>query len=157
MRKPYGMGADALVFSAIRGRGEAERDGKILDLVQKAFLSVLQGETFASNEARPLDMAALANYARNVLRDAARYHEGLDSAMLERIIELPWQGQIGEKLGFEIRSPRLGEVLVQVLVHTAYHRGQVNMRLREIGIDPSMTDYMAWVWAGKPSAAWFSE
>jgi len=159
----YTEWADALVFSAIRGGGEAERDGKILVLVrhivlvQNAFLSVLRRRPFASDETRSLDMAALEEYARNVHRDAVQYHEELDSGMFERIVELPWQGLVGEKLGFEVRSPKLGEALVQVFVHTAYHRGQVNMRLREIGIDPPMTDYIAWVWAGKPSATWHSE
>ncbi|NTW75253.1 MAG: hypothetical protein HGB29_10375 [Chlorobiaceae bacterium] len=33
----------------------------------------------------------------------------------------------------------------------------MNARLRELGIEPPMTDFIAWVWAQKPAAAWSAE
>jgi uncharacterized damage-inducible protein DinB len=39
-------------------------------------------------------------------------------------------------------------------MHSTYHRGQVNARLRELGIEPPLTDYIAWIWFGRPEAEW---
>ncbi len=51
-------------------------------------------------------------------------------------------------------NPSLGQTLLQVTAHSSYHRGQVNVRLRELGVDPPMTDFIVWVWGRKPSPAW---
>jgi uncharacterized damage-inducible protein DinB len=39
-------------------------------------------------------------------------------------------------------------------MHTAYHRGQISTRIREIGGEPPLIDYLYWVWAGRPSPGW---
>ena len=39
-------------------------------------------------------------------------------------------------------------------MHSTYHRGQVNVRLRELGGEPQLVDFIAWVWEGKPRAVW---
>lgn len=35
-----------------------------------------------------------------------------------------------------------------------YHRGQVNTWLRELGLEPPLVDFIAWVWFGKPAPDW---
>ena len=35
--------------------------------------------------------------------------------------------------------------------HSTYHRGQVNARLREIGAEPPLVDYIAWLWFDRPA------
>ncbi len=42
----------------------------------------------------------------------------------------------------------------QVANHSTYHRGQVNRSLRQLGGEPPLVDYIAWVWFGKPKAEW---
>ena len=37
------------------------------------------------------------------------------------------------------------EILQHVLFHGQYHRGQINSRLREIGIEPVSMDYILWL------------
>jgi hypothetical protein len=34
--------------------------------------------------------------------------------------------------------------------------GQVNVRLRELGCEPPLVDFIAWIWLGQPSADWDS-
>jgi len=41
-----------------------------------------------------------------------------------------------------------------VALHSLYHRGQVNARLREVGGTPPLVDYIAWLWFGRPAAEW---
>ena len=44
--------------------------------------------------------------------------------------------------------------MIQVAMHTAYHRGQINTRVRELGGEPKLVDFIAWIWYGKPKADW---
>jgi uncharacterized damage-inducible protein DinB len=46
------------------------------------------------------------------------------------------------------------ETLLQIPMHSHYHRGQVNTRLRELGATPPLVDFIAWAWMGKPAAEW---
>jgi uncharacterized damage-inducible protein DinB len=48
----------------------------------------------------------------------------------------------------------LTDTILQVTSHTTYHRGQVNRRLRELGGDPPLTDFVVWIWRGKPNTEW---
>jgi uncharacterized damage-inducible protein DinB len=59
-----------------------------------------------------------------------------------------------ERLGREPVEPTMGESLFQLTSHGTYHRGQVNSRLRELGAEPPLVDYIAWIWLGRPAPAW---
>ena len=48
----------------------------------------------------------------------------------------------------------MAETCLQVCSHSTYHRGQVNARLREIGAEPPLVDYIAWLWFERPAADW---
>ena len=37
----------------------------------------------------------------------------------------------------------IGEILDHLLLHGAYHRGQIALQFRSAGIDPALTDYIA--------------
>jgi uncharacterized damage-inducible protein DinB len=43
--------------------------------------------------------------------------------------------------GREYRTS-LGDILTQVVLHGAYHRGQVALALRQVGVDPPNTDFI---------------
>lgn len=45
----------------------------------------------------------------------------------------------------------VGEILLHVALHGQYHRGKVNLLLRQAGLDPAPTDYIAFV-RGAPAA-----
>ena len=59
------------------------------------------------------------------------------------------------KWGFEYQQ-KLDEILSSSLSdeHSTYHRGQINTRFRELGGEPAMVDFIAWVWLGKPKSEW---
>jgi len=67
---------------------------------------------------------------------------------------MPWIAEYEQQIGRRFEKPTLGETMFQVTSHSTYHRGQVNMRLRGIGGEPPLVDFIAWVWFGKPTAEW---
>jgi uncharacterized damage-inducible protein DinB len=152
--------ADALVFSTITGKPEVEQDGYILaklrhlHAVQKIFLDVWSARPLDPRVADDLAVEELVSFARGVHQESMRFLEALTPAELERVIELPWSKTATEKLGFTVAEHSLVDTLVQVPEHSAYHRGQLVVRLRELGVDPPMTDFIAWIWRHKPDAAW---
>ena len=38
--------------------------------------------------------------------------------------------------------------------HTGHHRAQANSRLRALGAEPPIIDYIAWLWLERPAPAW---
>jgi uncharacterized damage-inducible protein DinB len=156
----YTEWADSVVFAAIMGNLQAENDESILmrlrhnHLVQKVFLDVWQDLPIDPTETQSLDMAALAGFTRDVHRNMRLFHETLSLTELDRTVVLPWSRLVSQKLGFETASPTMAQTLVQVFAHSSYHRGQVNARLRDLGIEPPMTDFIVWVLGHKPTPAW---
>ncbi|NTU53391.1 MAG: damage-inducible protein DinB [Chlorobiaceae bacterium] len=148
--------ADALVFSAIFGRPEVEQDEFILaklrhlHVVQKIFLDVWREIPLNPQEADALDSQRLRLFAWNTHDETMRFLESLTPDALDRLFVLPWSKMATAKLGFEVADHTLAETLVQVPAHSSHHRGQVCARLRELGVDPPMTDYIAWIWRHKP-------
>jgi len=147
--------ADALVLAAVIGNPEAGRDEIILaklrhqHLVQQAFLNFWQGLPIDPNLTRSLEIEALARFARQVHGETSRYHETVCEADLDRIVDMPSKKMIAERLGFEPGDPSLAQTFLQVFSHSAYHRGQVSARLRELGVEPPMTDFIVWIWGCK--------
>lgn len=67
----------------------------------------------------------------------------LASAGLDKMIALPR----GPKGPFEAPA---GVLLLQALTHSQHHRGQNASRMRQLGVTPPMTDYIAWYALGRP-------
>lgn len=42
----------------------------------------------------------------------------------------------------ELWSSRVGDILMHVLFHSAYHRGQIALQMRASGVAPAYTDYI---------------
>jgi len=66
-------------------------------------------------------------------------------------IDIPWAKRYAKE---EAAAATLGDTLLQVPMHSTYHRGQVNARIRELGGEPPLVDYIVWVWLGRPAAEW---
>lgn len=52
--------------------------------------------------------------------------------------------------GVEFRTP-MADVLTHLVIHSAYHRGQVAAAVREAGGKPAATDYVVWIRKGRPA------
>jgi uncharacterized damage-inducible protein DinB len=152
--------ADAAVWSAALASNPARTDARLFDLlyhshvVQHAFLRTWLQQpydaSFPAFEALPPLMA----WARSFHDQAAGSVAALVPETLEDPMPVPWAGMVEQAIG---RPPALttrGDTVLQVAMHTHYHRGQVNLRLRELGETPPLVDYIAWVWYGRPRARW---
>ena len=147
---------DAEHWRAIGAHTAARDDKAIRDrlhhiaIVQRAFLWTVGDRQDQFAFTTPDDFSsfdALRAYARE-------HHDRLspaiatisDSQLAESIV-IPW-----------FKDPPLSltvaEALMQGAMHSQYHRGQNATRLREMGGEPPMTDYIVWLWKGRLEADW---
>jgi uncharacterized damage-inducible protein DinB len=149
--------ADATVWRALLAHPPAARDDRLRNLllhlhtVQRAFLDVWTGQplAFPNRDDFP-DVAAVQRWSQPTYAAAHRFLQSLDPDALGRPVILPWSAQLTAKFGRVPETPTLAETIFQVTSHSTYHRGQVNARLREIGGEPPLVDYIAWIWFGRP-------
>jgi uncharacterized damage-inducible protein DinB len=154
--------ADASVWRALLAHPKAGQDKRIRDLlvhthgVQRAFLMIWSSHgpvTFPALHT-DADLPALHVWASSYYPELAAALSSFDAAALMRPIEMPGLGPYEEKMGRRFDKPTLAETIYQVVSHSTYHRGQVNARLREIGGEPPLVDYIAWIWFGRPAPEW---
>lgn len=152
--------ADAIVWSAALASPAAAEDENLRDRLlhihatQLAFLYHWQGRIRELAKPEISDAASVARWGRQFYGQARDYLASLDESDLARPSVVPWATMVERLLGRKAEDASLGETLYQVAMHSTYHRGQVNTRLRELGIDPPMTDLIAWVWIGRPGPEW---
>ena len=136
--------SDAEILKAIDRQacaGEDEALRKTLHhmlLTQRAFLSLFLK--------RPFDVEREARLPASLPEFEARFHEThieelefvdrLDESELARVVELPPRPDL---------RATLGETLVQVVMHSQWHRGQCASRLRALGGNPPTLDFLLWV------------
>ncbi len=67
-------------------------------------------------------------------------------ALLDGLTEEQWAGTLTYRntKGVEFKTP-IRDVLMHLVMHSAYHRGQVAAAVREAGSKPAATDYVAYV------------
>jgi uncharacterized damage-inducible protein DinB len=153
--------ADAIIWAAALAHGPAARDARLRDLllhlhtVQRAFLLVWTQQELSFPDTKEFpDIESVRQWSYTTYAAANRFLQSVDAAALERPVIMPWAAQIATRLGREPKNPTLAETIFQVTSHSTYHRGQVNARLRELGGEPPLVDFIAWVWFGKPDPAW---
>ncbi|TAK56717.1 MAG: hypothetical protein EPO24_10785 [Bacteroidetes bacterium] len=117
-------------------------------LTERAFLSIVRGEELVF---RKLDDFATTLYLKLYAKQTSEgVHEFLSSVTESRLSEMltiPWFKTPPLQITIE-------QALTQAAMHSHYHRAQNASRMREIGIEAPLTDYIAWIWKGKPEAAW---
>ncbi len=151
--------ADAETWSAVRAAGAGE-DPRVRGLlihvhtVQWAYLQLWRGEAVRIPEPETLpDAAAVQAWAREYYTQSKDYLGGTDASTLERTIAFPWAEQLVSRFG-QVHPTTLRQAMLQVPMHSAHHRAQVCTRLRELGGEPPLVDFVGWVWLGLPPAAW---
>jgi uncharacterized damage-inducible protein DinB len=121
-----------------------------IHMVQHAFVWIV-GDRGTPFEISKLDefatFEALGEYARRYHRHVGPLFETLTDDRLQASIDMPW---------FEDPplSITVAEALTQCAMHSQHHRGQNAARLRELGGAPEDTDYIVWLWKGRPAPAW---
>ncbi len=142
--------ADMLHWAAFEQYPRALGDGEIrkrlyhLHMTQYAFYCITSGEKFAFRQPEEFaDIMTLKNFAIDTHNLFRHLLSKVTEPGLEEILNIPW-----------FKEPPLmisrRNALVQAVYHSQYHRGQNAMRMRELGGEPPMTDYIAWLWKGRP-------
>jgi uncharacterized damage-inducible protein DinB len=152
--------ADATVWRAVWSSSAASNDQRIKDwlhhihMVQHAFINVWRELPHSANAGSDLSLSELQSWGREYHQLAASHFATLADEDLDQPMNMPWAKYLTKRLGRDPAGTTRGETLVQVAAHSTYHRGQVNARLRELGDEPPLTDFIAWLWFGKPDPEW---
>jgi uncharacterized damage-inducible protein DinB len=152
--------ADRQVWRAVLEAPAARTDETLrrlllhVHVVQRAFLNVWLGNpmTFPDVSEFP-DVASIAGWIGSYYADANAFLDTVTEEALSRPVALPWEGDIAKYIGRPPQRPTLGETMFQVTSHTTHHRAQVSARLRSVGGEPPIVDYIAWIWLGRPAPA----
>ena len=140
------------------GTPAAEGDEKLRKLlhhihnVQQLFLQVWKEVPLTFTKPSSFtNLAAMEQWTRPYYPEAHEFLARLTTTDLEKRIIMPWVPEFEKRQGVTFATPTLAETIFQVTSHSTYHRGQVNVRLREVGGNPPLVDFIAWVWLGKPT------
>lgn len=152
--------ADAQVWSTTLQSGPARADDRLrgwlfhIHTVQRAFTSIWNGGMpELASLASFADAPALAIWGREAHVGVRTFLAAADDPVLARTVKLPWAGRAIERPD-AVAHPTLAETVRQVSMHSVHHRGQANARLRELGAEPPLVDYIAWIWRGRPAPPW---
>ena len=152
--------ADAQSWRAVRSLPAAQSDERLkwllhhVHLVQSIYLQAWRGDPFKLTELSSYpDLAAIEAWAQPYYPLAIAFADTLDDSRFSGPVDFPWREMIAEKFG-TVLPVTLSESAWHVLSHTTYHRGQIAIRLRELGGEPPLVDFLYWVWAGKPAPEW---
>ena len=152
--------ADAAVWNSALDSAQASADAKLreylyhLHVVQRVFLQLWRGEPRETPFPNFGEAAPLMQWGRSYYVEALEHLAELSDEELVKPLPVPWSAMVQERLGRAPEVTTVGETGLQVVMHSMYHRGQVNARLREVGGVPPLVDYIAWVWLGRPAAEW---
>jgi uncharacterized damage-inducible protein DinB len=155
--------ADARVWTSVMASSSEQMDAKLRDylyhlhMVQYAFLKTWRGEPLEAPKQTFDDSQSLMLWGRAYYGKAIAHLETLSGERLSEPMPLAWAGMVEQAIGRAAETTTVGETVLQVAMHSLYHRGQINARLREVGKEPPLVDYIAWVWFGRPAPEWPSE
>ena len=122
---------------------------------QRAFFQV-----WTDGQVPPYDVDSFSTvvqlhaWARSYYPEVTEFLTKLNTDRLDETVSVPWARMFEKRLGKSIQATTLGETVFQVWAHTHYHRGQVNAQLRNLGGEPPLVDYIAWIWADRPTPVW---
>jgi uncharacterized damage-inducible protein DinB len=143
----YQAWADAAHWKALRENATLLEDAEIrkrlnhMVAAMKLLTTLARGETPDLTPAKEIDsiddLEAAMGKAQTNLTAA------IGSVDLDKMIALPR----GPKGPFEAPA---GVLLLQALMHGQHHRGQNASRMRQLGVNPPMTDFVIWYALGQP-------
>lgn len=154
--------ADAAMWRCVLGSDKLVADGKVrfwlhhVHVVQHAFPSVWRGEALDLPELTDFDddTAALVRWGRDGHEEIRRFLASAPPGRLDELLELPWAERLTRQFGRTPEPITLGESAHQVALHSLHHRAQIAARVRELGGEPPLADFIAWLWLGRPEPEW---
>jgi uncharacterized damage-inducible protein DinB len=108
--------------------------------VQRAFLLICQKKNLDRRLLVEVqDMSILKKNIEDSHKEAIEFVKNISDECLKEVVNIPWFKDPPVNITTE-------QALMQAAMHSHYHRAQNATRLREIGIDPPLTDYIVWLW-----------
>lgn len=139
--------ADHEILEAVRSEdasSEAFREFSHVIGCEEVWLSRLEARPPRAPVWPSVTRAELERLVDQTHDGYGRYLEELSEMDLERSVRYT------NSAGTSFATP-VGDILLHVVLHGQYHRGKVNLLLRQSGRDPAPTDYIAFV-RGAPAA-----
>ena len=150
--------ADAEMWKAVEAQpGALEKEDiakrfRHYHMTQYAYLLLLRKAHFDFRE-------SLKRYGDSVPPSQVKQHAIETHVEFRKFLESVSDSQLQEKVLIPwFKDPTFivttEQALVQVVMHSQYHRGQNATRLREAGGNPPTLDFVLWIWRGRPKADW---
>lgn len=144
--------ADAALINAIRAHDNASQDQELrlllhhIHVSHRFWLHLCQEKPFSveSEKVAPDSIGAIAVRFQKTQEEEQAWLTGLREPDLIRTLESPH---------LPGRHITVSEALVQVCLHSQGHRSQCASRLRVLGGEPPLLDYIAWL-KDRPSPVW---
>jgi uncharacterized damage-inducible protein DinB len=152
--------ADASVWSAVFKSEPARADQKLRDyfyhlhLVQHAWLRAWRSDAPDTSFPTFEDATSVRSWGRSYYDEIFAQLDSLTDEAITKPMQLPWAELVEKQLGRAPAPITIAETMQQIPLHSLYHRGQINARLREVGGEPPTVDYIVWIWLEKPRANW---
>lgn len=148
--------SDEAVWKTVLSNPKASEDEYIKNtlfhssMTIDVFCHVWNGEEFIipKNESYS-QIEQIKKYSDSAHGKLEKISKDLDKIELDKIIDVPWSKYFEDTSGKRADKTTMLDTIVQVIMHTTYHRGQIDKRLRELEINPPLVDYITWLWAGK--------
>jgi uncharacterized damage-inducible protein DinB len=140
--------ADRIVFAALQGAsnvpGEAWREYSHILGADEVWLARLEQRASRAVVWPTLTPSELEALNTQVHSGYAAYMAGLTETAFRKLI--PYTNTAGQSF-----TTAVGDILLHVALHAQYHRGKINLLLRQAGLMPAPTDFIAFV-RGVPAA-----
>lgn len=136
--------ADTQILAAARGIPGAACDAELSRAlhhiigVQRFFLSGFLNRPFdVDSEMRPCEsFEALEQRFSETHAEEIAFVDRIGPEALAAVVEIPQLPGV---------RPSVGEVMMQVVMHSQHHRGQCATRLRVLGGTPPTVDFILWL------------
>ena len=140
--------ADDKILAALRGSQhavpDAVREYAHIIGAEEVWLARIEGRAARAPVWPAFDVVTAAELSTAVMQGYDAYLHRIDESELSRNAEYV------NSAGRAFSTP-VGDILLHVALHGQYHRGKVNLLLRQSGAEPAPTDYIAFV-RGVPAA-----
>lgn len=140
--------ADALLLEALAAApthpAEALREYAHILGADEVWLARVEQRSPTAPVWPQVALEEIRTLAADIHAGYARYFAALDRRELARVVS--YTNSAGDSFQNTVQ-----DILLQVALHAQYHRGKINLLLRQAGMTPAPTDYIAFA-RGAPAA-----